>query len=116
MKTEVALLPSGFTALEPFVDLWSVTGAANRVRRRTNSSPEQRQTFYDAARNMLAPALAYLDTKPLAALGEHDQRLMNLMLSFAHVAQAIEVQGCDEGRHAILRETLMITQASADLS
>lgn len=114
MKSGDALLPAGFGALEPFVETWSVAGAANRARRRTTSSAEQRQAFYETARTLLAPALTYLDAKPLDALDEQDQRLMNLMLCFAHVAQAIEVQGDDEARHAILRETLTITQASAD--
>ncbi|OAN59349.1 MULTISPECIES: hypothetical protein [unclassified Sphingobium] len=109
-----ALLPAGFEALEPFVDGWAVDGAAARAARRTASSRQERQTFFDAASPLVGAALDRLDN---TALTEHDaaeRRLMLLCLSLAHVAQAVEVQGDDEERHALHREAMRITRAAAD--
>ena len=39
---------------------------------------------------------------------------MQLCLSLAHVAQAVEVQAGAETRHAELREAMRITRAPAD--
>ena len=107
-------LPQGFETLEPFVDGWAIAGAQNRADRRTVSSEQERTTFYAAAKDLLVPALSYLDQRPLKQFDDQEQRLMNLMLSFAHVAQAVEVQAEQEGAHAQLRRYLEITRATAD--
>ena len=67
-----------------------------------------------AGQPLLAEALNYLDTKSLSAFDDADQRLMNLTLSLAHVSFAVEIQGDAEGRHAPLREKMVITRAPAD--
>ena len=46
---------------------------------------------------------------------EKEERLMNLLLSLCHVAQAVEIQGDDEPKHALGRQHMKITRASADL-
>lgn len=109
-----ALLPPGFGPLEPFVAQWSVAGSANRSRARTASTAEERQAFYDAASPLLAEALAHLDETPLASHDEAQRRLMNLCLSLAHVAMAVEAHGEDEPAHASPREAMVITRAPAD--
>jgi hypothetical protein len=107
-------LPPGFEQLAPFVDSWSLAGAAHRAQRRLESSEAERAAFYGAAVEALPAALAHLDQKPLAQLDARETRLMNLVLSFAHVALAVEVQAHDEAAHAQLRKHLRITRASAD--
>ena len=107
-------LPAGFEALEPFVLRFAIAGTANRAALRSDTTPEERQAFYDAAKDLVAPALDMLDTKKLAALAEPEQRLMNLCLAFAHIALAIEVQGPDEAKHAKLRAHMKITRSTAD--
>lgn len=107
-------LPAGFEALEPFVDAWAVAGAANRARLRTMSSEVDRAAFYNAARDLVAPALAHLDRKPLDGLDDREKRLMNLLLSLCHVALAVEAQGPDEVRHGRMRAHMKITRATAD--
>lgn len=102
-------LPQGFEALEPFVATWAIFGLAERDAMRGASTPDQRRAFYAAAADLLDPALDYLDAKPLASLAGPDQRLMNLMLSLAHVSLAEEVQHEDEARHARLRSFLPFT-------
>ena len=107
-------LPSGFESLEPFAARYAVAGTANRAQLRSDLSPEERQSFYDAAKDLVAPALDMLDTRKLNALTEEEQRLMNLCLAFAHIALAIEIQGPDEAKHAKLRAHMKITRSTAD--
>src|SRR5688572_32846266 len=95
-----ARLPAGFEALEPFVEGWSIAGAANRAQRRNDSTPAERTAFYEAASPLAPAALEHLDRKALGAFDEGEERLMNLMLTLAHVALAVEAQGPDEARHA----------------
>lgn len=115
MSNEPSLLPPGFGALEPFVALWSVAGTANRAQLRSERTAAERLAFYEAAKDMAAAALAFLDQKPLRDLDAAEQRLMNLMLSLAHVALSVEAQGPDEARHAEARRHMKITRASADM-
>jgi len=108
------LLPAGYECLEPFVAYWAVDGTANRDRRRGESTAEQRQRFFDAARDLVARALKELDRKPLSQLDVKEQRLMNLMLSFAHVTMAVEMLGDAEPRHAEFRKVMPIIRSPAD--
>ena len=114
MSTPLLRLPAGFEALEPFVDAWAVKGSATRARLRLDSGEAERVAFFEAAKDLLAPALARLDEKPLAGLDARERRLMDLMLAFAHIALAVEVQGEDEVRHARDARRLTITRAPAD--
>ena len=115
MSTDSTLLPEGFEALEPFVEYWAVAPAALRAERRTLSTQQQREDFYNIANGILPAALAYLDIMSLSQLCESERRLMNLMCSFAHAAYAIEVQAENESQHARLRNGLRITRATADI-
>jgi hypothetical protein len=108
------ILPAGFETLEPFVAAWAVEGAANRARRRDESSGAEREAFFSAAKGLLVPALEQLDRKPLDEFDETERRLMDLMLCLAHVSLAIEVQGKAEAKHQDSRRWLEITHASAD--
>lgn len=115
MSNEKGLLPVGFEALEPFVASWAIESAANRSHQRLVSSEAERAAFFDAAKDLLNPGLQYLDRKPLDQFDAKEQRLMNLLLSLCHVAQAVEIQGDDEPKHALVRQHMKITRASADL-
>jgi len=109
-------LPAGFEALEPFVAQWAVAGANNRANARVDSAPAEREAFVEVARPLLMPALDYLDKKPLNQFDEAEQRLMNLMLTLAHAAMAVEVQGDDEPKHAAASRYMTITRAPADVA
>lgn len=106
-------LPPGFEPLEPFAEFWAVAEGAERARRRGASTPENRAAFYAAATELLAPALAHLDRKALSDLDGREQRLLNLMLSLAHVSLAVELQGEAEPVHAEARRLMPITRTSA---
>ena len=109
-----ALLPHGFEVLEPFVDRWAIAGSSNRAQRRTDSSDAERVAFFNVALGQVGAALAHLDRKPLHQLDEKENRLMNLMLSFAHVAMAVEQQRDAEAKHARYRQLMKITRTPAD--
>ncbi len=115
MSPVSSLLPAGFETLEPFAPTWSIAGAANRAERRMSSSEAERVAFFEAAKDLLAPALARLDQKPLDQFDEKEKRLMNLMLTLAHVAFAVEVQGDLEPKHVLGARHMRITRAPADL-
>jgi hypothetical protein len=108
-------LPSGYEALEPFVADWAIEGAANRARRRSQSTGAERAAFFAAAKDFAGPALKQLDSKPLAELDQREARLLNLMLTLAHVALAVEIQGEVEGEHAKMREHMRFTRTHSDL-
>jgi len=109
-----ARLPDGFDALEPFVPVWAVEGSANRADLRHLRSEEERAAFYKAGKDLLLPALDYLDRKPLHELDARERRLMDLMLSLGHVLLAIEGQAEDETRHAESRVHMKIVSTPAD--
>jgi hypothetical protein len=108
-------LPSGFEALEPFADAWAVERADNRLKRRLKSSAAERVAFFNAGQDLVAAGLAHLDKKPLSQLDAKEQRLMHLLLTFAHIALAVETQGDDEPKHAEGARHFTITRAPADL-
>jgi hypothetical protein len=107
-------LPAGFETLAPFAEFWAVDTAAERAHCRDISDEAGRVTFYNAASDLVPNALAYLDAKPLSQLDESEQRLMKLVLSFAHVSLAVELQREEEPKHAKDRPYMRITRAPAD--
>lgn len=107
-------LPAGFAALEPFADRFALSGTANRAALRGEASAAEREAYYAAAKDLIEPALDLLDSKPLDALSAEEQRLMDMVLAFAHIALAVEVQGPDEEKHAQLRHFMRITHSPAD--
>jgi len=109
MMADDVSLPEGFESLEAFVADWAIADLPGRDAMRGKSTREQREAFYEAASALLEPALDYLDARPLASLSPPDERLMNLLLSLAHVALAEEIQHEDEERHAWLRSFLPFT-------
>ena len=109
------LLPEGFAALEPFAAHWAGNTAAARALLRDSASATEAAEFYAAVQPLLEPALAYLDAQPLATHNGAQQRLMRIMLTFAHVAMGVEVQGSDEAAHSLLRPHLHITRSPADV-
>lgn len=113
MSGNETTLPAGFAALEPFVAGWAIEGSAARAARRDNSTPQEREAFYAAARDLVRPALDYLDSRGLDSLDAEDWRLMNLVLSMSHVSLAVEMQKDAETGHAKLRQFLPITQTPA---
>jgi len=115
MSSMDTTLPPGFEALEPFVGAWALDRAEARARARRASSEADRVAFFETAKPLLDPGLAYLDKKPLDQFDAREKRLMQLFLSFAHIAMAVEVLGDDEPKHAQDSKYITITRAPSDL-
>jgi hypothetical protein len=109
-----AVLPAGFEDLQPYAEGWAVAGTAGRIRRRLESTAAERLAFFNAAKERVAEALALLDGKPLAQLDAAERILMDLLLGFAHVALAVEIQGEAEAEQAQARRHMKLIQSSAD--
>ena len=107
-------LPKGFESLTPFLDYWAPDSAAARAQCRQASDESSRETFYAAVKPLISQALECLDQKSLADLDEAEQHLMRLLLSFTHVAMAVELQREKEPSHAATRHFLSILRAPAD--
>ena len=109
-----ALLPEGFEALEPFVEKWAIGSANDRLQARLNSEESERVAFFNAAQDLVPAALDLLDRKSLDRFDEREERLMNLVLSTAHIGPAVEVQRDHEPLHARYARYITITRAPAD--
>lgn len=114
MSATNTLLPEGFGALEPFAARWAIEGAANRMQQRLDSEPGDREAFFNAGKDLVTTALELLDQKAIGEFDEKEKRLMNLVLSLAHIAQAVEIQKDDEPYHAHYARFITITRASSD--
>lgn len=99
MSTQTTL-PAGFCALEPFVAWWAAPTLSERDTRRLDSTEEQRLEFYNAAKDLAADALAYLDSRLFAEYDEADHRLLDLMLGLIHATLAVEIEKGEEHIHA----------------
>jgi hypothetical protein len=109
--TSVSPLPPGFETLEPFVEDWAFETANERAKRRLSSTEAERVAFFDAAKDVLVDGLAYLDKKPFDEYEDDERSLMQLFLSFAHIALAVEIQGDAEAEHAEGARHMTITRA-----
>jgi len=109
-----ALLPAGFEALTPYVEAWAIHGGDARKRRRIASTPEERADFYGAALPLMKDALAHLDGFDLQAMPDPERRLLDLMLTLAHISLAIEKQGDNEPIHAVNHALFTITRSTED--
>ncbi|MFT5481361.1 MAG: hypothetical protein ACI9GW_000002 [Halieaceae bacterium] len=107
-------LPVGFEALESFIDYWLIKGANNRLQQRLKSEESERVSFFNAGKDLVPAALDLLDQKSLDQLDEKELRLMDLVLSLAHISLAVEIQGDDEPAHAESARHLTIVRATAD--
>jgi hypothetical protein len=107
-------LPKGYEALEPFVAQWARETMVERDKARGASTPEERESFFAAAKGYVPQALAQLDAKPLSEHDERERCLLNLMLGLTHVTLAVEMLTDGEARHARFRQEMRITRTPED--
>jgi hypothetical protein len=109
-----ALLPEGFSALEPFIERWALRTTRERDAARSKSRFEDLEAYYKAARPLLEAALAHLNAFPVKQLAGKEQRLMDMMLSLAHVSMAVEIHKEMEPQHTKSRQAMIISRSSTD--
>jgi hypothetical protein len=83
------MLPAGFEDLEPLLD-WNLPTMAERRDRRTGSSMEELDAFYQAILPRMDAILEHLADVLMADLDERSATLLNLSKSVAEVAPAVE--------------------------
>lgn len=105
----MSTLPDGFSALEPYVAIWTAPDLASRAGLRDNSTEAERRTFHAVMGPPVVPALERLAGRALDTLDAGEQCLLDLVLAYPHVAMAVEVQGDAEARHAALRGHMRIS-------
>jgi len=112
--TTASQLPGSFESLEPLAAFWAIRGSDARKKRRIASTEEERVTFYNAVAPELARALEYLDRFDIEKLDEKQSRLLDMMLTLAHISLAVESQGKNESFHAISHACFTITRSTED--
>ena len=85
-----ALLPSPFSALEPYAATWCLPTERERFARRMASTMDEMQEFYDACFARAEEAIAYLDGFPLDALPDDARHLLELLYSLIMVSFPVE--------------------------
>lgn len=108
----MSVLPPQFAALEQYVGQWAVADSDTRMRRRLDSTPEQRDAFCADMLAALDDALAHLDAQPLDGFGPADEKLMELVLALPHVALAVEQQRDLEPLHAQMQAAFVVERSS----
>jgi hypothetical protein len=83
-------LPDQFEDLEQFID-WALPTERERNNKRIASTMPAIEAFYDAMLPRARAIVAYLDKFPLDEMPVREIRLMNLLLSLAEVANAVEI-------------------------
>jgi hypothetical protein len=84
------LLPSQFSALEPFAATWCLSTERQRFAQRMSSSMDQMQAFYDAFFPRAEEAIEYCEKFPLDDMPDDAQRLLQLLYSLVMVSFPIE--------------------------
>jgi hypothetical protein len=86
-----ALLPPGFSDLEPFAKEWCRASEPERYAKRLASTMDEIQAFYDAIFPRAEEAIVYLEKLPLDDLPEDALRLLQLLYSLIIVSFPVEI-------------------------
>jgi len=82
-------LPPGFEDLEPLL-AWSLDSMEARRDQRIQASMDELEAFYDAMLPRMEAIMVHLDKVNANAIEGADLRLMNLAMTLAEIAPAVE--------------------------
>lgn len=85
-------LPAGFEDLAPWAD-WSLARMDERRDRRTGSSMEEIDAFYNAVLPRMDAVLDHLGATLLDGIDPQSEALLNMALMLAEIAPAVEQFG-----------------------
>jgi hypothetical protein len=85
-----ASLPEGFADLERFARDWALATERERNAQRHRASLDEIRAFYEAMLERIDAVMAHLNRFALDELPPAERRLLDLALSLAEVAPAIE--------------------------
>ena len=84
------LLPEEFKALQPYIE-WALPTERERNQKRVHSQMADIRAFYDAIFPQIPAIVEYLNEFPLQEMPAPEQRLLQMALSLAEVANAVEL-------------------------
>ena len=84
--------PATFDSLQSFLG-WALATEAERMHKRQTSEMADLQAFYTAMLAHLEDILVYLNQFPLERMPPHARQLMDMTLSLAEIAPAVELFG-----------------------
>ena len=84
------LLPNGFDDLEAFARDWALPTERERSLQRHRASIAEIKSFYETMLERVDAAMEHLNRFAMNELPAREQRLLDLALSLAEVAPAIE--------------------------
>ncbi|GAB3196127.1 hypothetical protein GCM10027062_04660 [Nocardioides hungaricus] len=90
MPDATFVFPAGFEELAAFSD-WCVSRDGDRIAKRLDTPFPEMVAFYDAVLPHVAPAMAYLSTRPVDNCSLEDANLVNLLKTMAEMANAVEI-------------------------
>jgi len=90
------MLPERFHDLETLAAGWALPTEAERHARRLASTIDELRAFYEAMLPRIEDMLAYLSEFPVDNLTPEGRNLLNLALSLAEIAPAVELFGQPE--------------------
>ena len=85
-------LPAGFEDLLPLAD-WSLETMDERRDKRAGSTMEDIEAFYDALLPRMDAVLEHLAATPMEGIDPQSEALLNLTMSLAEIAPAVELFG-----------------------
>jgi hypothetical protein len=107
---KMSLLPDDFADLEQFI-AWSLPTERERNAKRQASSMDEITKFYETLVPRTERILEYLDRFELGKLPAQEQRLLDLTLALAEIANAVElyknpavIDGFDPRRLILIHE------------
>lgn len=83
-------LPEQFKALQDYVGLWALDSETERNIQRHRQSMESIIDFKNAMMAQIDEILEFVNRKPLTELDDVDSTLLQLLLSLAEIAPAVE--------------------------
>lgn len=105
-------LPSGFDALEPFVERWERADFQARFLTRYESDMDEIRAFYEAITPLADKALEHLSDHDFTDLAPPEATLLKLLLALAHIAIPVERYGQPRPKSVTWPTTLVVTQGS----
>lgn len=84
-------LPSRFSHLQFLADEWSLPSERDRQLRRAASTIEELDTVFATLSGEIVAMLDYLNARDFDALTAEETNLLNLALSLAEIAPAVQI-------------------------
>ncbi|WP_064745126.1 ABC transporter ATP-binding protein [Pseudonocardia acaciae] len=108
MSTSALSLPPGFADLEEYAEDWALPTQRMRNDKRTSSTIEELDAFYNVVLPRVQAIAAYVDRYPLSAMPAHAVRLLDLARMLMEIAPAVEVMRSPDVVCDYPRERLVI--------